>query len=68
MAYLLWVIVDKALSYRGAPPTFVSLVAAPAPPNRATVAAVVTIDTAFEIILPASLCPTIFEANQKQLQ
>lgn len=37
-------------------------------PIRAMVAAVVTIDTVFEMIFPASLCPTILEDSQKQLQ
>ena len=36
--------------------------------HQAMVAAVVTIDTVFEMIFPASLCPTILEDSQKQLQ
>ena len=57
----------KLAPIEAAPPTLVSLPAA-APPIRAMVAAVVTIDTVFEMIFPASLCPTILEDSQKQLQ
>ena len=57
----------KLAPIEAAPPTLVSLPPAAAPPIRAMVAAVVTIDTVFEMIFPASLCPTILEDSQKQL-
>ena len=45
----------KLAPIEAAPPTLVSLPPAAAPPIRAMVAAVVTIDTVFEMIFPASL-------------
>ena len=58
----------KLAPIEAAPPTLVSLPPAAAPPIRAMVAAVVTIDTVYEMIFLASLCPTILEDSQKQLQ
>ena len=58
----------KLAPIEAAPPTLVSLPPAAAPPIRAMVAAVVTIDTVFEMIFPASLCHTMLEDSQKQLQ